>query len=238
MFLHLSVSHSVHSVGEDVCPSVCWDAQPQAETPWANTPSWADIPPPGQTPPQQTPPLGSLGSPHVHWPSRYMCTHPLAWCCPVFSHRDQPWAATCVLTLQVHVHSPSNIGTHPPAWCCPVVSHRNQPGPPYGYSPSRYMCTHPPIWVLTLQPDVALSFLTEISPGSLHVYSPYSLMLPCSFSQRSALGPHMCTHPPGTCALTLQYGYSPSSLMLPCSFSQGSAQAPIWVLTLQPDVAM
>ena len=39
MFLHLSVSHSVHREG-GVCLSGCWDTRP----------------PPGQTPPEQTPP--------------------------------------------------------------------------------------------------------------------------------------------------------------------------------------
>ena len=43
MFLHLSVSHSVHGGVGGVCPSACWD-----------TPPWVDTPA-GQTPPGQTP---------------------------------------------------------------------------------------------------------------------------------------------------------------------------------------
>ena len=54
MFLHLSVSHSVHRVW-GVCLSACWDITPWADTllgrhpPWADTP-WAD--PPRQTTPR------------------------------------------------------------------------------------------------------------------------------------------------------------------------------------------
>ena len=41
MFLHLSVSHSVHRAG--ACPSACWDTPPWVDTPWAGTP-WAGTP--------------------------------------------------------------------------------------------------------------------------------------------------------------------------------------------------
>ena len=51
MFLHLSVSHSVHRGG--VCLSACWDTYPQppgADSPQKQTSPRAD------TPPEQTPP--------------------------------------------------------------------------------------------------------------------------------------------------------------------------------------
>ena len=45
MFLHLSVSHSVHRRG--VCLSASWDTHPS----WAGTPPWADTPILGKYPP-------------------------------------------------------------------------------------------------------------------------------------------------------------------------------------------
>ena len=85
MFLHLSVSHSVHGGVGGVCLSACWDTPPWVDTPvgqtpplggvclsacwdtppWLDTPAgqtppprWADTPPPprwADTPPGQTP---------------------------------------------------------------------------------------------------------------------------------------------------------------------------------------
>ena len=61
MFLHLSVSHSVHRGG--VCPNACWDTHPQqtpplGRHPW-QTPPWADTPwvntPLGRHPQANTP---------------------------------------------------------------------------------------------------------------------------------------------------------------------------------------
>ena len=62
MFLHLSVSHSVHR-GVDVCLSACWDTHPQADTPQADPPGhahpWAHTPldrhPLGRHPPSWHP---------------------------------------------------------------------------------------------------------------------------------------------------------------------------------------
>ena len=51
MFLHLSVSHSVHRGG--VCPSACWDTPPPSRHSLGQTPP-GQTPPRADTPPQQT----------------------------------------------------------------------------------------------------------------------------------------------------------------------------------------
>ena len=51
MFLHLSVSHSVH---RGVCLSACWDSRPPPLG--ADTSLEPDTPPGADTPPEQTPP--------------------------------------------------------------------------------------------------------------------------------------------------------------------------------------
>ena len=53
MFLHLSVSHSVHK-GRGICLSACWDSRhPQEQTPPQQTPPGADPSRSRQTPPAQ-----------------------------------------------------------------------------------------------------------------------------------------------------------------------------------------
>ena len=52
MFLHVSVSHSVH---RGVCLSACWDIPLGADPPLAHTASGTHTPP-EQTPLEQTPP--------------------------------------------------------------------------------------------------------------------------------------------------------------------------------------
>ena len=47
IFLHLSVIHSVHRGGEEVCLSACWDTTPPEQTPPRSRPPPQQIPPPG-----------------------------------------------------------------------------------------------------------------------------------------------------------------------------------------------
>ena len=83
MFLHLSVSHSVHRGGlplvqGDVCHTHPWADTPRADislarhSPWPDTPLLARHPPLGQTPHlSQTPP----------WPDTPLGRHPLSNAC-------------------------------------------------------------------------------------------------------------------------------------------------------------
>ena len=64
MFLHLSVSHSVHRGG--VCLSACWDTHP----PRADTPREQSCPPRADTTQEHTPP-GSTPPPRAVHAGRY-----------------------------------------------------------------------------------------------------------------------------------------------------------------------
>ena len=76
MFLHLSVSHSVH---RGVCLSACWNTQTPlwADTPWADTQPWVDTPCPVHAGIHTTPCPVHAG---IHTPLASACWHTQ---CPV-----------------------------------------------------------------------------------------------------------------------------------------------------------
>ena len=105
MFLHLSVSHSIHGRGGGYLPHTHW-----ADTPWADNPpadTQRQTNPPGQTPPIRHTPLGR------HPPSRHplgrhpLGRHPPDQCMLGFT----PLANACWGTPPCPVHA--EIHTHP-----------------------------------------------------------------------------------------------------------------------------
>ena len=77
MFLHLSVSHSVHGR----CVPACTGADtPQTDTPWSDTPPGRH--PPGQTPLGRHPPAQCmLGHTHTHTHLPRACWDTHGYCC-------------------------------------------------------------------------------------------------------------------------------------------------------------
>ena len=116
MFLHLSVSHSVHRRG--VCLSACWDTPPQADTPLVDTQE--------QTPPRSR---HSQGSRHpqeadtpLHsacweiqatsgWYTSYWNAYLLLICIHTHTYTHTCILVTGQLLMSAHIHTHTHMHT-------------------------------------------------------------------------------------------------------------------------------